>query len=193
MSSSNIISRVSIRAAGAGMVGLIVAGCATHPGGTNGAPATLSAARSAALVARDFTLRDIRGRPVRLSDHLGEGVVVLNFWATWCGPCAVELPELQRLHRAYRANGLRVIAITMDGPETMANVAPLVRRHGLEFPVLLDEETRVVGTFNPKRTAPFTVFLRPDGTIAKTREGYAPGDERAIEADVRALLAEAKR
>ena len=136
----------------------------------------------------DFALRDLAGRTVRLSDYLGKEVVLLNFWASWCTPCAAELPQLNRLYQAYRARRFVVIGIAMDGPETVANVAPIVRRHGLSFPVVLDEETRVVGIYNPKRTAPYSVLIGRDATVARTREGYVTGDEAAIEADVVALL-----
>jgi peroxiredoxin len=138
--------------------------------------------------AADFVLRDTAGRTVRLSDHFGK-VIVLNFWATWCVPCAAELPHLQRMYETYRDQGLVILAISMDGPETVANVGPHTRRYGLTFPVLLDEETRVVAMHNPKRTAPFTVMIDRDGAVARTREGYTAGDEIAVEADIQALLA----
>jgi peroxiredoxin len=141
---------------------------------------------------RDFTLSTTDGRTARLSDHLGE-VVLINFWATWCVPCAAELPHLQRLYETYSDQGFVVLAISMDGPESAANVNPQVRRYGLTFPVLLDEETRVVGVYNPKRTAPFSVLIGPDGNIVKTRAGYSAGDEVALEADIRELLATQKQ
>lgn len=136
----------------------------------------------------DFALRDTEGRTVRLSDHLGERVILLNFWATWCVPCAAELPHLQRLYEAHQAEGFVVLAIAMDGPESLANVAPQARRYGLTFPVLLDEETRVVGLYNPKRAAPFNVLIDRSGAVVRTREGYSPGDERAMASDLQALL-----
>jgi len=135
----------------------------------------------------DFALADTEGRTVRLSDHRGQ-VVLLNFWATWCVPCAAELPHLQRIYEQYKDRGFVVLAVSMDGPESVANVAPQARRHGLTFPVLLDEDTRAVGAYNPKRSAPFTVLIGRDGSIAGTREGYSAGDERAMEAEVQALL-----
>lgn len=138
--------------------------------------------------ASDFALRDTEGRTVRLSDHLGK-VVLLNFWATWCTPCAAELPHLQRLYETYGDQGLMILAISMDGPETVASVIPQARRYGLTFPVLLDEETRVVGMYNPKRAAPFNVLIGRDGVVTETREGYSAGDEIAMEADIQALLA----
>jgi peroxiredoxin len=139
--------------------------------------------------ARDFALRDVDGRTVRLSDHLGKDVVVIAFWATWCAPCITEHPHLERIYRAYQQQGFVVLAVSMDGPESIAEVAPHVRRYGLTFPVLLDEETRVVGTLNPKRAAPYTLVIARDGTIAYTHEGYSPGDEITLEDKVKALLA----
>jgi len=129
---------------------------------------------------------------VRLSDYHGQ-VVLLNFWATWCVPCAAELPHLEQLYGKYGARGFVVLAISMDGPESSAEVGPRARRYGLTFPVLVDEETRVVGTYNPKRAAPFTVFIDRNGNLAKTREGYHAGDEVAIEADIRDLVAAERR
>jgi peroxiredoxin len=137
----------------------------------------------------DFTLRDTEGRTVRLSDYLAkQNVVLLNFWATWCVPCAAELPHLQRMYDANKERGFVVLGISMDGPESVANVGPHARRYGITFPVLLDEETRVVGVYNPKRAAPFNVLIGRDGAIAKTREGYSAGDELAMEKDIGALL-----
>jgi len=138
--------------------------------------------------APDFALRDLAGRTVRLSDHRGK-VVLINFWATWCVPCKVELPHLERLYQEYRPQGLVVLGIAMDGPDSSANVDPQARQYGLSFPVLLDEETRVVAVYNPKRTAPFTVIVGRDGAVAKRREGYHAGDEVEVEADIKALLA----
>jgi peroxiredoxin len=135
----------------------------------------------------DFALHDLGGRTVRLSDHRGK-VVLLNFWATWCAPCTAEAPHLQRLYEAYRDRGLEILGISMDGPESVANVRAHVAQLGLSYPILLDEETRVVGVYNPKGSAPFTVLIGRDGRIASTRDGYSAGDERAIEADVAALL-----
>lgn len=138
--------------------------------------------------APDFALRDLTGRTVRLSDHRGK-VVLINFWATWCVPCAVELRHLERLYRTYSPQGFVVLGISMDGPESAANVDPQARRYGLTFPVLYDQETRVVALYNPKRTAPFTIIVGRDGAVARRREGYHTGDEVQVEKDIKALLA----
>jgi len=138
--------------------------------------------------APDFALDDIKGRRVRLSDHLGKDVILINFWATWCGPCVGEHPHLQRLYDSYKDQGFVVLAVSMDGPESIAEVAPHASRYGLTFPVLLDTETRVVGLLNPKRAAPFNVLIARDGTIVTTHEGYSAGDEITLEAEIKKLL-----
>ena len=146
------------------------------------------AGRRATGDAPDFALRDLSGRTVRLSDHRGK-VVLVNFWATWCVPCRVELPHLERLYKQYAGQGLVVLGVSIDGPESVAEVDPQARRYGLTFPVLLDQETRVVAQYNPKKTAPFTVIVGRDGAVARRREGYHAGDERLVEADIKTLLA----
>lgn len=138
--------------------------------------------------APDFTLSSVDGRPVSLSKYLGKKVVLLNFWATWCAPCASELPHLQELYDTYKDQDLVILSIAMDGPETMANVAPFVRRQGLTFPVLLDPETRAVLLYNPSRSAPFNVIIGRDGKIAMAREGFASGDEKFLESTLLAAM-----
>ena len=162
---------------------LFAAGCAT----TTAASAGSEAAAATGAPAADFTLRDVEGRSVRLSDYRGQ-VVMLDFWATWCQPCEAEIPHLQELYSKYKAQGFVVLGVSMDGPETIANVGPFARRYGLEFPVLLDEETRVTGIYNPKRSAPLSVLIDRNGRLAQTRTGYNVGDEKLIEADVQRLL-----
>lgn len=174
---------------------LLAASCAHSAGATAGGSS--SAAGGAAsgggdgvaqgAAATDFTLRDVEGQNVHLSDFAGK-VVLIDFWATWCVPCEAEIPHLEKLFQENKDKGLVVLGISMDGPETMAGVAPFVRRYNLSFPVLLDEETRVVGIYNPKRTAPLSVLINRKGEIARVRGGYSPGDENLIADDVKKLL-----
>jgi peroxiredoxin len=145
---------------------------------------------AAGTQAPDFALPDIDGKTVRLSDHLGKDVVLVAFWATWCGPCKTEHPHFERMYKAYKDDGFVVLAISVDGPESIAEVAPYARRYGLTFPILLDEETRVVGQLNPKRAAPYTLLIGRDGTIAYTHEGYSPGDEITLEEKIKELMAD---
>jgi peroxiredoxin len=156
-------------------------GCASNAG---------SVAHQSTVVgaqASDFTLRDLDGRDVHLSDFVGK-VVLVDFWATWCVPCAAELPQLEELYEKKKGDGFVVLGVAMDGPESVAQVAPFARRYNLTFPVLLDEETRVVGVYNPKRVAPMTLLVDKRGIIARVRNGYNAGDEKFIADDVANLL-----
>jgi peroxiredoxin len=138
--------------------------------------------------ASNFTLKDVTGRPVSLSDNFGKNVVLLDFWATWCVPCEAEMPHLQKLYQKYKGQGFMLYGVSMDGPETVASVAPYVRRMGLTFPVLLDEETQVTNVYNPQRTAPLTVLIDRDGRVRRVHPGYKPGDEVELEREVAAML-----
>jgi peroxiredoxin len=168
-----------VRRAAAILVAL--AGCASTAGSV--AHESLVAGAQAS----DFTLRDLDGRQVHLSDYAGK-VVLLDFWATWCVPCAAELPQLQKLYDAKKGDGFVVLGIAMDGPESVAQVVPFARRYNLTFPTLVDEETRVVNVYNPKRVAPMTVLIDRRGVIARVRNGYNAGDEQLIADDVANLL-----
>ncbi len=136
----------------------------------------------------DFTLTDIEGNQVSLSQYVGKGAIVLSFWATWCKPCVAEMPHLQRLYETRKGSGFVVLAISLDGPETEAEVAPFVKTKGFTFPVLVDSETRAASLYNPRRAAPFTVIIDRHGKIVKKREGFNPGDEAQLEADVDAAM-----
>jgi peroxiredoxin len=163
------------------VVALALGGCASTAG------RVAKESLVAGAPASDFTLRDLDGKQVHLSDYGGK-VVLLDFWATWCVPCAAELPQLEALYQQRKGDGLVVLGIDMDGPESVAQVVPFARRYQLSFPTLLDEETRVVNVYNPKRVAPMTVLIDKRGIIARVRNGYNAGDEKLIADDVANLL-----
>ena len=117
--------------------------------------------------------------------------------ARWCcsisgPPGACPAPPSCRSSRssieARKGDGFVVLGIAMDGPESVAQVVPFARRYNLTFPTLLDEETRVVNVYNPKRVAPMTVLIDRRGIIARVRNGYNAGDEKLVADDVANLL-----
>jgi peroxiredoxin len=140
----------------------------------------------------DFTLKDLAGQSQTLSEIYPKGPVLLNFWATWCVPCAKELPHLQRMHDQYRESGFRVLAISVDGPDRLAKVSSFIGRYGYTFPVLLDPESKVVTLYNPQLVLPYSVLVDKNGRIRYAHQGYSPGDESPLEQKIIELLAEAE-
>jgi len=138
----------------------------------------------------DFTLKDLSGQSRTLSRSTAGQVVLLNFWATWCVPCAKELPYLQGFQDRYGARGLQVLAVSTDGPDRLAAVAAFVGRYGYTIPVLLDSRSEVVALFDPQLDLPFTVLLDRSGRIRFAHHGYSPGDERLFEKEIGRLLEE---
>jgi thiol-disulfide isomerase/thioredoxin len=140
-----------------------------------------------------FTLDTVVGGPTRgrfrIDDHLGHDPVVILFWATWCGPCRQELPLYETLYERYRAQGLWVVAIAMDDTSTITGAGPAARRLNVQFPVLADLDTRVTSQMNPRRSAPFSVWVNKRGLVVRENEGFALGERDAIEHGIADLVA----
>lgn len=151
------------------------------------APATGSAA--AALVghpAPDFTLRSLTGENLRLSEHLGE-VVVINFWASWCGPCRQEMPQLDQLYSKYRLAGLALLSINID--ESAERAAEMAQALQVSYPVLLDERKEVSRSYQVG-AMPLTVLVDREGVVRYVAESYKPGYEKRYAEQLRELLNE---
>jgi peroxiredoxin len=136
----------------------------------------------------DFTLKDLDGDSQRLSDYFQKNVILIDFWATWCIPCVKELPHFQRFYDKYKEKGLVVLAITVDGPETVAMVKPFVKSHKYNFPVLLDTESKVIALYDPRVILPYTILIDRQGKIKHVHQGYSLGDEKVIEEEILELL-----
>lgn len=123
----------------------------------------------------DLPLEDTNGKRVYLSDVIGHNkAVVMTFWATWCMPCRSELAVLQDLYQKHRSEGLDILAISLDGPETMSRVRPFIKQNGYTFKVLIDRESRAVALYNPKRQAPMLHIFDARGRIAYSHGTYQP-------------------
>jgi peroxiredoxin len=162
---------------------------AIHTLGCGQTAASGSGATSAtAARARDFSTRDTAGNTVRLSDYLGKNVVLINFSATWCQPCLAEIPHLRKINDAYKAKGLVLMTISMDGPETVAEVPAWAKRNQMSFPVLYDEDSTIASIYNPKKSPPLNVLIDKTGSVVWQHEGYNPGDEKELEERVSKAL-----
>jgi peroxiredoxin len=138
--------------------------------------------------APDFELRSLDGNDVRLADHFGKDVVLIDFWATYCQPCLVALPHLDELYKKYKGRGFVVLAVAIDEAALGSRVRVEAAKLRLSFPVLLDPETEVVARYNPKSSAPYSVLVGRDGRILSRREGYTVAEREVLEHEVLAAL-----
>lgn len=135
--------------------------------------ATQTAAATAAGVP-DFTVTTLDGKTLRLSDLRGQ-VVVVDYWATWCGPCRIAMPHLQKLHDNYKSQGVTVLALSVD-QKGLAVVEPFIKQNGFTFPVAMADE-RSASAFGNFSSIPTTVIVRPDGRVHTTLTGVHPYEE----------------
>jgi cytochrome c biogenesis protein CcmG/thiol:disulfide interchange protein DsbE len=135
----------------------------------------------------DFTLTDLGGDEVTLSELLKDGPVILDFWATWCKPCIKAFPELQKILDTYEGCGLRVLAVSIDGPRSVSRVGAVMKAKGHTFDVVLDPAQRVARKYHVT-SVPRTLLVNTDGKAVFAATGYRPGRQTELEEAVKALL-----
>jgi peroxiredoxin len=136
--------------------------------------------------APDFTLKSAEGRNLRLQEQRGQ-VVLVNFWASWCGPCKQEMPHLNRLYDKYRASGFTLLAVNID--DDARHGAATAAKWGLKFPVLLDADKSVTKLYD-LGAMPSTVLIDRDGRVRYLHRGYREGVEDTYERQIRELVKE---
>lgn len=139
--------------------------------------------------APEINLRDTAGNQVTMASLRGR-VVIVDFWASWCEPCADEMPVLERLYNEHRERGLTVIGVSQD--RAMSNVQQFLRRVHVSFPIVLDDAHAVAGRYSPPRM-PTSYIIDRRGVVRHRHDGYRSGDAATIEREVRALLDEPAR
>ena len=144
------------------------------------------AALAPRMPAPDFTLRRLDGPNLRLAEQRGQ-VVLVNFWATWCGPCRQELPQLDRLYEKYRSAGFVLLGVNVD--DDAARAAGIARQLGLRFPVLFDADKSVSRLYE-LQSMPATVLIDRDGRVRYLHRGYQDGVLLDYERQIRALVTE---
>lgn len=136
--------------------------------------------------APDFALKSATGENLRLSEYRGD-VVMINFWATWCGPCRQEMPLLDDLYNRYQRVGFSLLGVNIDDDSSRA--MDMVHELGVNFPVLFDERKEVSRLYQVE-AMPVTVIVDRTGTVRHVHHGYQPGYEEKYLNEIRTLLRE---
>jgi cytochrome c biogenesis protein CcmG/thiol:disulfide interchange protein DsbE len=137
--------------------------------------------------APDFKLENVQGDYVSLKSELGDGPVLLSFWATWCKPCIEEMTKYKDIYSDFKDKGLKVLAISIDDERTVAKVKPFVRSKNYPFPVLLDTNSEVARKYYAQNV-PYSVLLDKSGNIVYTHLGYMKGDELKMKNKIEELI-----
>jgi peroxiredoxin len=146
--------------------------------GAGGCPANAPAANL------DFTLKDMNGQEVKLASLKGK-VVLLNFWATWCGPCMVEIPSFVAIQQAYKDKGFAAIGVSVDDPPE--KLAPFAKEFKINYPLLVGQDREDLqeaygGIFG----IPISFIISRDGKVCRKQVGPASKDQ--FESWIKALL-----
>jgi thiol-disulfide isomerase/thioredoxin len=136
--------------------------------------------------APEFVLRSLDGRNLRLSELRGE-VVMINFWASWCGGCRQAMPAFNELDEKYHRAGLTLLSVNVDEEEQRAE--SMSRSLKIRFPVLRDGQ-KAVSRLYKADTLPLTVLIDREGNVRYSHTGYNVGDEQKYVAELRTLLNE---
>ena len=140
----------------------------------------------AGATAPDFVLKSLAGANLRLSEYLGE-VVMLNFWASWCGSCRQEMPQLDRLYATYRSAGFVVLGINVDDDASRA--VDVARALNVTYPVMLDPDKSVAPKYRLGEL-PMSVLIDRAGIVRYVHSDYQAGKEQPYLAELRRLLNE---
>lgn len=148
--------------------------------------APLSLAATDSGPAGNFTLKSATGENIQLSEYRGQ-VVLINFWASWCGPCRQEMPHLDAIYKKYEPMGFTVFGINVEQDRKMAD--KILRDIPVTFPILFDD-ANVVSELYGVDAMPVTVLVDRNGEIRFRHRGYKPGYELEYDKQVRTLIKE---
>ncbi|ABC29389.1 Thiol-disulfide isomerase and thioredoxins [Hahella chejuensis KCTC 2396] len=136
--------------------------------------------------AADFTLKSSLGKNLRLQEYRGQ-VVLINFWASWCGPCRQEMPILEDIYKKYEKFGFTIFAVNVDEDSSLAN--EFLKDTKVTFPILYDNQNKVSRLYDVK-AMPTTVIVDRNGNMRYLHKGYQPGTEDHYVKEVKALIRE---
>jgi peroxiredoxin len=128
-----------------------------------------------------FTCKTTDGGSYSLSENLGKGPIVVSFWATWCGPCILEMKNMKKIYEKYAPQGLQMLCISIDDNKTQSQVPGVVHSYKFPYTILLDGNKDVYKAFHVANV-PQLFVIDAKGTIVYNHQGYQKGDEKKVEA-----------
>jgi len=137
-------------------------------------------------IAPDFSWQNSAGNIVHLSDLRGK-VVLLDFWATWCGPCRMTIPHVEALYEKYKNNGVVVMGVNLDSASKRKNVEEFIKTHDMHYLVISDAKGVVASRYGATSIPRFFIIDK-NGGIAFTKIGYDPNMEKIISDEIDKLL-----
>lgn len=139
--------------------------------------------------ARDFTLDNIDSVQISLSDYIGEKIIILDFWASWCVPCTRLLPELQKIKNEFDI--VEVIAVSIDNPRSVNRARSMIRSQGYDIVTVYDSNHDVKELYRVT-DIPRTFIIDLDGKIVYDHTGFSRGDEKEIHSIISKLVADSE-
>jgi thiol-disulfide isomerase/thioredoxin len=133
-----------------------------------------------------FSLDSMAGKPISLDQYKGQ-VVMINFWASWCGPCRQEMPLLQQMYAKYKPMGFTMLGVNVEPDSKLA--AGFLEKTPVTFPILFDVKSEVSKLYQVAGM-PSTAIVDRKGNLRWVHKGYKPGDENEYQNQIRALLRE---
>jgi len=137
-------------------------------------------------VAPDFTLKSKSGKNIKLSEHRGD-VIMINFWASWCGPCRQEMPALEQLYKRYKDLGFVILGVNID--EDSNKAISMLNKIPVSFPILFDNNKKISDLYDVK-AMPTTYLVDRNGNFRHLYKAYKPGYELKYAKQIKALVRE---
>jgi thiol-disulfide isomerase/thioredoxin len=143
------------------LTGVIVHACGTEP------------------IIWDYEFKSPDNQYHQLKEFKGDQLTVVDFWATWCKPCIRAMPELNEMYNEYKDKGVGLNGINIDSPRNIAKVSPFTGSMGIEYPVLLDPDQKLMSDFNIV-AVPTLIILDSEANVIFQHTGYNPGDQSTL-------------
>ncbi|MEP7235326.1 MAG: TlpA disulfide reductase family protein [Ignavibacteriota bacterium] len=137
-----------------------------------------------------FEVTDVNGEEMNFKAFLGKGPLLVNFWALWCEPCKQEMKAFVALSEKLKEKGVSMVSINTDKVKSIAKVRAWVTSQGIKQPMLVDPDGDIARDRFSMESLPYSLLLRPDGSVYKKHIGFTAGDEVSIEKELEELVTE---